>query len=213
MSEGEQGLIVLNRMKKCLWLFLIAAACLTLGWADTFEGIRAAADAVKSLQSDFVQEKHLPILARPLVSKGRFFFRRPGDLRWEYTNPLQSVLLMHNNSVRRFGRSENQWKEESAGNMQSMDIVFQEITHWLNGRFDESTMFTAALMPGNKIVLTPKNKGLEKFIQRMELVMADQPGVMQEVVIFESQKAYTRIRFENPELNPSLSNAVFEQVQ
>lgn len=199
-------------MKKYLWFLFMGVACLTLGWADSFEGIRAAAESVQSIRSDFVQEKHLPILARPLVSKGHFAFRRPGDLRWEYSDPLRSVLLMSNGVVRRFGQSENRWVEEPAGNMQSMDIVFQEITSWLNGRFDQSAMFSATLAPGNKIVLTPKTKGLGKFIQRMELVMADQPGVMQEVLIFESQKAFTRIRFENPQLNPPLSDTVFEQV-
>jgi outer membrane lipoprotein-sorting protein len=204
--------MVWDDMKKCLWLVLIGAACLTLGWADSFEGIRAAADSVQSLQADFVQEKHLPILARPLVSKGHFAFRRPGDLRWEYTHPLHSVLLMHNGGARRFGQSDNQWVETPAGNMQSMDIVFQEITNWLNGRFDESALFTASLMPGHTIVLTPKSKGLDQFIQRMELVMSDQPGVMQEVVIFESPKAFTRIRFVNPRINPPLADPLFEQV-
>lgn len=200
-------------IRKYIWLLLIATACLTLGWANSFEGIRAAADSVRSLRSDFIQEKHLPILARPLISKGRFVFRRPGDLRWEYIHPLRSVLLMHDNEVRRFSQKNGQWVEASAGNMQSMDIVFQEITNWLNGRFDESTMFSAALKPGNRIVLTPKSSGLEQFIQRMELVMAEQPGVMQEVVIFEGEKAFTRIRFEAPQLNPVLSDHVFKQVQ
>lgn len=199
-------------LKRSLGLIFIAVACLTLGWADSFEGIRAATESVTSLRSDFIQEKHLPILARPLISKGKFAFRRPGDLRWEYTSPLQSVLLMHDGEVRRFSLKDNHWVEATAGNAQSMDIVFQEITNWLNGRFDESTMFSAALMPGNKIVLTPKSKGLDKFIQRMELVMAEQPGVMQEVVIFESQNAFTRIRFQAPLLNPPLAERVFKQV-
>lgn len=200
-------------IRKYLWLLLVGATCLTLGWADSFEGIREAAESVRSLQADFVQEKHLPILARPLVSKGNFSFRRPGDLRWEYTQPLQSILLMHNQEVRRFSQKDGQWLEATAGNQQSMDIVFQEIANWLNGRFDDSAMFSAALLPGNKIVLTPKNQGLDQFIQRMELVMADEPGVMQEVVIFEGEKAFTRIRFESPLLNPTLSDRVFKQVQ
>lgn len=200
-------------LRKYLWLLFVGAASLTLGWADSFEGIRAAAESVRSLRADFVQEKHLPILARPLVSKGSFAFRRPGDLRWEYTQPLQSLMLMYNQKVRRFSRKDSQWVEATPGNQQSMDIVFQEIANWLNGRFDESEMFSASLLPGRKILLTPKSEGLGQFIQRMELVMADEPGVMQEVVIFESDKAFTRIHFQSPMLNPTLSDRVFKQVQ
>ncbi len=199
-------------IKKYLGIILIGAAFFCTGWADSFEGIRAAANAVKTLRADFVQEKHLPILARPLISKGHFAFQRPGDLRWEYASPLGSILLMHNGKVRRFGQSESGWVEEPAGNTQSMDIVFQEITQWLNGRFNESTLFTATLKPGNRIVLTPKNIGLKQFIQRMELKMAKLPGVMQEVVIFETPKAFTRIRFVDPQLNLPLDDGIFKQV-
>ncbi len=191
---------------------LIGAAWLCLGWADSFEGIRAAADGVKTLRADFEQVKHLPILSRTLISKGHFAFRRPGDLRWEYASPLGSILLMHRGNVRRFGRSDDGWVEEPVGNMQSMDIVFQEIANWLNGRFDESALFEAALKPGKTIVLTPKNKGMKQFIQRMELKMARLPGVMEQIEIFESEKAFTRIRFINPQLNLPLQDGIFKQV-
>ena len=46
---------------------MIVASFFTLGWADSFEGIRAAAEKIHSLEADFVQEKHMRILARPLI--------------------------------------------------------------------------------------------------------------------------------------------------
>ena len=70
-------------VRKCHGVLLIAASVLCLGWADTFEEIQAAAGKVTSLQARFVQEKHLPILTRPLVAKGYFVFQGPDSLRWE----------------------------------------------------------------------------------------------------------------------------------
>jgi outer membrane lipoprotein-sorting protein len=199
-------------IKKYLAMLMIVAAGLCLGWADTFEGIRAAAGTVTSVQARFVQEKHLPILARPLTARGRFMFQGPDSLRWEYEAPVRSVLLMHNGRTRRFIESDGKMVPESTAGLQTMDVVSEQITHWLSGRFDQNPLFEASLAPGRKIVLTPRNRQMGQFILRMEMVMGDQPGVMQEVVIFESETAYTRFRFIEPLINQPLSPSAFEQV-
>ena len=43
---------------------------------------------LRSVQAEFVQEKHLKILTRPLVSRGTFAFQAPQSLRWEYRSPF-----------------------------------------------------------------------------------------------------------------------------
>ena len=81
---------------------------------------------VDSVQADFVQEKSLPILARPLISTGKFLFQAPGSLRWEYFSPLSSVLLMNNGQVRKFVKHGGEFVEEHGMGLSSMQIVLQE---------------------------------------------------------------------------------------
>ena len=64
------------------------------GWAANWEDIQSAAEKIKSVSANFSQEKHLQILIKPLVSKGRFYFLAPDSVRWEYTSPVKSILLM-----------------------------------------------------------------------------------------------------------------------
>jgi hypothetical protein len=203
------------KLNTCLLLLLliIAVSFFTLGWADSFEGIRVAAGKIHSLEADFVQEKHMPILARPLIARGRFIYQSPASLRWEYREPMQSMLLMHKGNVHRYIGSDTGWREEAGAELKAMDFVFQEISNWLNGRFDDNPLFSASLMPGGRIVLTPKGKGMDQFIQRIEMVMAEDPGIMKEVLIYESADCFTRFSFIAPRLNPLLSEAVFEKVQ
>jgi len=77
-----------------------ALALLCVGWADSWDQLKTMAGTVTSVQAEFVQEKHLPILAKPLVSKGVFYYQAPRSLRWEYRWPVQSILAMHDNRVR-----------------------------------------------------------------------------------------------------------------
>ena len=192
---------------------MLLTACLCLGWGDSFESIRAAAATVKAIEADFTQEKHLPILAKPLVSTGRLVYRRPGDLRWEYTAPLKSVMLIHDGEIRRFTESDGKLKEDAGASMQAMQFVMPEISGWLGGRFDNNPLFSASLSGNGRIVLTPKDEGVARFIQRIELILSQTPGAIDEVLIFESQDAYTRMIFNNTRVNPELNDRLFQDAR
>ena len=192
---------------------LVMAACLCLGWADSWDSIRAAAGKIDSIRADFVQEKHLPILAAPLVSNGRLLYQRPDSLRWEYISPVKNILLMHDGTARRFVQSDQGLVEDASVHMQAMQFVMPEISGWLGGRFEDNPLFDASLEGANKILLTPKDAGMARFIQRIELLMSDRPGVIEEVLIFESDEAFTRMVFVNTQVNPVIDDRVFQEVQ
>ena len=202
-----------QRIKITVVIFVLCAVWAATGMAGSLDEMRAAAEKIVSVQGDFIQEKQMPILARPLVSKGYFAYRKPASLRWEYREPLQSVLLLHNGEAHRFVHADAGWREDSEAAMQSMDFVLQEIAKWLNGRFDDNPMFNVSLGPGDKIVMTPKDKEMGRFIQRIELKMADRPGIIKEVVISENNDSFTRFTFVDPKINEPLPPAEFLKVQ
>lgn len=181
--------------------------------AGSLAQMRAAAEKITTIKGDFIQEKQMPILARPLLARGYFAYQRPDSLRWEYRSPLQSVLLMNQGDVHRFVHSDEGWQEDAGTNLQSMDFILQEIAKWLNGRFADNPMFNVSVDADNSINMTPKEKEMGQFIQRIQLVMSDQPGVMKEVVIFENKDSYTRFTFIDPKINEPIAPAEFQKVQ
>ncbi len=192
---------------------LLLAALILVGWADSWEEIRKNAGDVKTVQARFTQEKHLKILARPLISKGVLYFRAPASLRWEYESPVRSIMLMHDGRARRVVEREGALREDAGANMQSMQVVVQEITRWLGGRFDDNPDFAAELTPGPTIVLTPRNDSLAAIIQRIELTLSDKPGVLRSVVIHESENSSTIMTFEDAQLNAPIPTAIFREIQ
>jgi outer membrane lipoprotein-sorting protein len=188
---------------------MVLAVCFCIGWADSWDGIREAADQVESISAEFVQAKHLPILVRPLVSRGVLYFRKPDSLRWEYRQPVRTILLMHKGTLRRYRQSGEGLKEEAGAGLQAMQFVMAEITDWFKGRFDNSRMFTARLETGRKIVLLPKDPSFVKVIQKIELQLAHQPGVIESVIIYESRDSFTRMTFEKTKLNTDIPEELF----
>jgi hypothetical protein len=91
--------------------------------------------------------------------------------------------------------------------------VVQEITQWLNGRFDDNPAFAARLEPGRKIVMTPREESFAKLIQRIEILLSDRPAVIKSVTIFEGQDSFTRLDFKDVIINQKLDDALFRKVK
>jgi outer membrane lipoprotein carrier protein len=181
-------------------------------WGGDWDRIRAKAINIQTISAQFVQEKHLEILIKPLISKGAFYFRAPGSLRWEYASPILSILLMHDGRIRRYIGGENGFKEDAGPGLQGMEMVLQEITRWLKGEFSHNPDYHASLEGNHKIVMVPKNKAFAKIIQRIEILLSDRPGVIETVTIYEGKTSFTKIRFRDVSINGGLTDALFESI-
>ena len=190
---------------------ILVSAFLCIGWADKRAGVKAAAGKVTSVSAEFTQEKHMRILSHPLVSKGVLYYQTPESLRWEYQSPVRSILLMHNGKTRRYIQGKEGLIEDIGANFQFLQIVLQEMTQWLGGRFDENSSFTALFEQGRKIVLTPREKSVSMLIRRIELVLSDRAGLMESVTIYESQDSFTRLTFKNATLNQKIAESLFTE--
>ena len=196
----------------CLLVYLAilsATAGTAWGWGDSWESIRRAAGGIAALEAEFVQEKHLPILVKPLISEGRLLFQAPDSLRWEYFSPVRNVLLMHKGRSARHVAADGQWTRDRSMDVSAMGVVTRQIAAWLGGNFEDSAVFKAALAPGPTIVMIPREASLARMIQRIELKLAEEPGLMESVTIFENETAFTRLTFQKAVLNPQVDPARF----
>ncbi len=184
-----------------------------LSWGDSWDQIRKTAKDITSVEAEFVQKKHMAILAKPLVSKGKLCFQVPRSLRWEYLSPVNSVLLMHGGTVTRYVKKDGVVTRDSSARLQSMQIVLQEITMWMKGNFDANPAFRPELRPGRIIMLTPKEKSMADIIQRIELKLSDRPGVIQSVRIYENEKSFTVIDFIKVRMNEKIPESLFKSLQ
>jgi outer membrane lipoprotein-sorting protein len=166
---------------------------------------------LRSVQADFIQEKHLKILARPIVSTGSFTFQAPQSLRWEYRTPIRSILLMHGGKVRKFVERDGVLAEDKGMRLDAMQVVLAEISNWLDGRFTDNAMFTVSFPKKQTILLTPKEQGLAALISSIELKLGEQAGLLDKVIIFEGPDAFTSLTFSNRIINKDIPAAVFTQ--
>jgi hypothetical protein len=207
---------VAMRPPKTVLLGLILLLPFLTAWADNWEGLREASRTITSVEARFVQKKTLPILAKPFVSGGRFYFQKPGSLRWEYDRPVRSVLLMHAGSVKRYLREGNAWRAETGAALTAMQTVLEEILNWQQGRFDANPHFQASLEAGpeTRVILVPKEPSWKKMIRQIELTLSrEQAGVMKSVRVVEDERSFTVLEFDQVKLNRPLPASLFEKAE
>ena len=187
-----------------LFLFVFSASP-ALGAAEVPQSIVR----VESVQADFTQEKQLPILVRPIFSRGRFVFQEPDSLRWEYFSPVRTVLLMHDGHIRKFVQHGEKFEEEQGMGVDSMQIVLQEITGWLDGEITDTPTFRVQEKNDDLVILTPKHEALAKIISSIELKLLGHSGLMESVTLNEGEKSLTRMVFSNGKLNEKIPAIIF----
>lgn len=193
-------------------LLLMLTSLFILGWADSIERIQAEAGGITSVRAAFIQKKHMKILAKPLISKGVLYFKRPQSIRWEYLSPVKSVLLMHNGRIRRFIEGRDGMVEDTGAALQIMQFVLREISFWLNGDFTHSPHFQPILTSRRTIELTPKDDAFSRVIQRIELNLSDTPGVIDRVTIHEGSESYTEYTFTETRLDIPIDDGLFRDM-
>lgn len=185
------------------------------GWAGNWESIRQTMSQIHSISAIFTQKKNLRILARPLVSTGRFYYHAPRDLRWEYTAPIKNVLLVHGGKVAMYIWVKDAFTRDEGPQIEATRIVMEQIASWLRGNFHDNRAFIPSLTQGNppRIILTPAHHGLRKLIKSITLTLSGTSGAISTIEIREPQGSSTVIEFSHIALNTPLSGTTFEKVR
>ena len=208
-------------VRRCLLILALVVAGMFLvsdkfsyAGENAFDKLRKESSVIKTLQANFVQKKSMKILSKPLVSAGRFYYVAPDSFRWEYLKPLRSIVIAHKNNTKRFVYSEGKMVEDTTGGVQAMKIVFNEISGWLNGRFDQNPSFMAVIREGanTMITLTPREKSMAGMIKKIEITLFRKTAVVQSVKIIEDADSFTQINFRNVEINKTVNPSVFQDV-
>ena len=167
---------------------------------------------IQSLFTDFIQEKHLEIFTRPVVARGRCIFQNPGKMRFEITEPFQSVLIVNDKAVAKYELVESTWQKLQSSQQQLVLLIIDHITLWLQGRLrgkDDIYAISAEKGETTKVILTPRNEGFRKHLTAIELVMNRDETGLRQLILREPGQDYTVVTFINDRRNITIPPEVF----
>jgi outer membrane lipoprotein-sorting protein len=172
--------------------------------------VEAKAATVKTLTCTLKQERHLAIFARPVIFQGRMALEKPDKLRWEFTNPIPSVLILNGSEgLKCSGNSEPQRFSLAADPV--MQMVSKQIWTWVNGSYStlQEQYRMVLLEQGPCLVLTANDPKIARAISSVRISFNSDSLQPTTVRIQEPGGDHTIISFSDFILNQPMDQSLF----
>jgi outer membrane lipoprotein-sorting protein len=166
--------------------------------------------SIHSIESNFVQEKFLEIMEGPLLSSGKFYYKKEELIRWDQVLPSPYYFILNGDKVIRFDGKTR--KVIAASNPQVAyfkDFILATVT----GSMFESEEFESIFSQSENevdVVLTPRRKQMKKRINKILLRFAYDSTLLLELIIMEYDGDVTKIYFTNQQINSPIDDGLFK---
>jgi outer membrane lipoprotein-sorting protein len=208
-------------MRKILLLLAISISALSVKAQHT--GYTAVTDLTKfkaafmevaqkttTIKSDFIQDKNMSMLAEKITSKGKFWFKKNNQVRMEYTDPFQYLMIINQDKVYiKDGAKENTISTKSNKLFQQINKITVDCVQGtaLNNPDFATKVFENK---GNYLVeLTPVSKNLKDYFSTINIIIDKKDYSVASIEMNESSGDNTTIKFVNKEMNTILPDALF----
>ena len=173
-------------------------------------GFSVAAQKITSIKSDFVQEKNLSMLAEKITSKGKFWFKKENQVRMEYNQPFQYLMILNKDKVYvKDGTKENKISAKSNKLFQQVNKIMIDC---MQGSALDNPDFKTMVFENktNSLVeLTPVTKGLKELFKTINVVVDKKDFSVVSIEMLELSGDNTILRFSNKELNAAIPDELF----
>ena len=180
--------------------------------AAIFSSLERTAGAVRTLSSDFVQEKHLSMFKTVMTSKGRFYFSKPDLLRWELTAPVASGFVLKGDKGRRWHERTGRTESFQISQEPVMKLVSEQLFAWAKADFQWlKKEYRISVLDESPVALRlePRSAATAGFLHHLLINFSADGRYVRSVELHENDGDFTRIRFVNTAVNKQLKADLF----
>ncbi len=178
-----------------------------------FSELATAATKVTSLESDFVQERHLSMLEDVLISRGRFYYKKQDRLRWELTSPVSSGFAVSGKKAKRWNAKSGSTQTFEVYRVPFIKLFTDQVFAWAAADFKRLKKNYNIKVLSNSPVdlkLVPIRSREKKYLAHFRIAFTADASHVNAVEVHETGGDFTRIRFFNTMINTPLPNTLFD---
>ena len=179
--------------------------------AQIRQAITQTASAMKTMQCDFIQTKHLRMLNDKMTSKGRMYYQQTNRLRWEYTSPYSYTFILNDDKVLLKNKQHNDVIDVNKNKL------FREIARIMMNSVvgtsltDDKNFKSTIATNGSEWTasLLPQRKDLKQLFQKIILHFNRTNAMVKQVELIEKNGDRTVIELNNIRTNEKISADMF----
>jgi outer membrane lipoprotein carrier protein len=183
--------------------------------AELVGKVDAAKAGVETLSGEFTQKNRVKLFKQELASKGRLYFKKPRQIRWEYTSPDPSVMTLDGNkaTLSTPGAAKQEFDLDKDATMRA---IFDQLLTWLGpgslaAARDDYDLATAGSAAAPVLTMTPKlASAIGKAFTRIELRLDAKSWLMKSILLVEKNGDEKEIDFGKLQRNAKLPPDAFK---
>jgi len=169
-----------------------------------------ASAKIFTIQCDFTQEKNMSMLKDKAVSKGKFYFSKPGKVRLDYQQPVKNLIVMNNGKI--LMKDDKKTTQTDMHRSKMFQQLNNIIVGSINGSLYSGKDFTVSLTESNsavKVELKPVSKMMKNFLSTIVLVLEKKDFTAIRIEMNEPSGDNTILSFSSREINKPLEETLF----
>ena len=179
---------------------------------DFLAPLKAQVATVQTIRSEFTQETVIPMFAKPMLTQGRFVFKRPDALVWEYTSPIREGFSLRAGKGFRWDDGRESRVAFTAGDDPVATVIARQLVAWITFDTDSlSSEYVIEKAGDTPLILkmVPRKDDVRSVIAAIAVTFSPE-GPARLVEVFEVRGGKTSIAFTGTIVNAPIADEEFE---
>jgi outer membrane lipoprotein-sorting protein len=166
--------------------------------------------SILSNEADFTQEKYISVMTDKAISKGKFYYKKPDQMRWETVEPQSHVIVLSNGKM--MIREKGKVKTYDAASNKMFKGLNDMMLTTASGNMLQNKEYRYRLFENEHyflIQLFPTAGATKKFVRVIEIQVEKSDYTVSQIKMIEPSEDYTSISFTNKKINASVTDDKF----
>ena len=177
------------------------------------ERIDTRMSSIRSVQCDFIQEKKLSILNKPIIMSGKIFIKKPGNFAWHSVKPIKYSFIISGNNFKQWDEDSNKVVTINLNDKPALKVIVNQMNVWFSGNYiKQLNKYSITILNKKPLMLKfiPKLKEQSsEFIKSISVSFSDNLKYISSIHIMEKNNDSLKIIFDNTVLNSAIPEGVW----
>ena len=169
---------------------------------------------IRTLKTEFVQEKELAVFKKKIILKGMIFLRKPELFAWHIIEPLCYSMVIKGDILSQWDENTKKTQKISLSKNPAFQVAISQMKDWFSGKYTSMTENYNIIILKRKpvsLIFIPKiNTIVSNVIESVRVIFRDDERYIHQIYIKEKSSNSTLLTFVNTQLNTPLEAAAWE---
>jgi outer membrane lipoprotein-sorting protein len=169
---------------------------------------------IRTLKTEFVQEKELAVFKEKIILKGMIFLQKPELFAWHIIEPLSYSMVIKGDILSQWDENTKKIQKISLAKNPAFQVAISQMKDWFSGKYTSMAEDYNIIILKRKPVflkfIPKKNTIVSNVIDTVTVIFRDDERYIHQIYIKEKSGNSTHLTFVNTQLNTPLDEAAWE---